>query len=243
MKKILLISAFPLIMTVYAQETGNNENLNNEDNDFGTAGGITIYGQQPIDVYVLDQINGPASERKQFIETEFLEESGFRRTGNVRYRQTTPSERALSVLHGIGHLFTFGIVPMKPFSEVEYDRLPKGKFYNFETVFIRSNFKEVTPEVLTVIELEYMLQIEFCNGIIIQDNIDYYTDENINKFERLILGLPNFPENIQKAKARYLNDLRRIKTALERRRNPSENNLRALQNLSDSFNRDLLTQE
>ena len=243
MKKILLILAFSLIMPVYAQETGHNENLNNEDNDFGTAGGITIYGQRPIDVYVLEQINGSTSERKQFIETDFLEEAGFRRTANVKYRQTTPSERALSVLHGIGHLFTFGLVPMKPFSEVEYERLPKGKYYNFETVLIGSNFKDVTPEVLTVIELEYMLQIEFCNGIIIQDNIDYYTDENINKFERLIRGLPNFPENIQKAKNRYLNELRRIRAALERRRNPSENNLRALQNLSDSFNRDLLTEE
>jgi hypothetical protein len=230
-------------MTVYAQETDNNENLNNEDNDFGTAGGITIYGQQPLDVYVLDQINGPVSERKQFIETDFLEESGFRRTGNVKYRQTTHSERALSVLHGIGHLFSFGIIPMKPFSEVEYDRLPKGKVYNFETVFIKSNFKDVTPEVLTVIELEYMLQMEFCNGVIIQDNIDYYTDENINKFEKLILRLPNFPENIQKAKNRYLNELRRIRTALERQRKPSEDNIRALQNLSDSFNKDLLTQE
>jgi len=235
MKKILSILVFSLVMTVYAQETGNNENLNNEDNDFGTAGGITIYGQQPIDVYVMDQINGSASGRKQFIETDFLEESGFRRTANVKYRQTTPSERALSVLHGIAHLFSFGLVPMKSFSEVEYDRLPKGKVYNFETVFIRSNFRELTPEVLTVIELEYMLQMEFCNGIIIQDNVDYYTDENINKFERLILGLPNFPENIQKAKNRYLNELRRIKNALERRRNPSENNLRALQNLGDSF--------
>jgi len=242
MKKTFFILAFSLSMTVFAQETGNNENLIDEDSDFGTAGGITIYGQQPIDVYVLEQINGLPSRRKQFIETEFLEESGFRRTGNVKYRRTTSSERGLSVLHGVGHLFSFGIVPKKPFSEVEYERLPKGKVYNFETVFVRSNFKDLTPEVLTVIELEYMLQIEFCNGIIMQDNIGYYTDENINKFERLILGLPNFPENIQKAKNRYLNELRRIKKAVERRKNPSENNLRALQNLRDSINKDLLTQ-
>ena len=236
MKKILFILAFSLIMTVYAQETGNNENLHNEDNDFGIAGGITIYGQQPIDVYVLDQINGSLSERKQFIETDFLEESGFRRTGNVKYRKTTASERTASVFQGIGHLLTFGLIPMKPFSEVEYDRLPKGEVYKFESVFIKSNFKDVTPEVLTVIELEYMLQIEFFNGIIIQDNTRYYTDENINKFERLIRSLPDFPENIQKAKNRYLNELKRIRAALERRRNPSENNLRALQNLRDSFN-------
>jgi hypothetical protein len=226
MKKILLILAFFSVMTVYAQETDDNE-----DHDFGTAGGITIYGQRPIDVYVLEQINGTLSERKQFIETDFLEESGFRRSANVRYRQTTSSERALSVLHGFGHLFSFGLIPMIPFSEVEYGKLPRGEVYKFEAVFVKSNFKDVTPEVLTVIELEYMLQIEFFNGIIIQDNIKYYTDENINKFERLILRLPDFPENVHKAKNRYLNELQRIKRALERRRNPSENNIRALQNL------------
>jgi len=228
MKKISLmfILAFFLVMTAYAQETG--------DNDFGTAEGITIYGQRPIDIYVLEQINGTLSDRKQFIETDFLEESGFRRTGNVKYRKTEASEKALSVLHGFVHMFSFGIVPMIPFYEVDYGRLPKGEVYKFESVFIKSNFKDVTPEVLTVIELEYILQIEFLNGIIIQDNMRYYTDENINKFERLILGLPDFPENIHKAKNRYLNELRRIKKALERRRNPSENNLKALQNLGNS---------
>jgi len=231
MKKILFILAFFLVMTAYAQETDNNE-----DNDFGTAEGITIYGQRPIDIYVLEQINGTLSDRKQFIETDFLEESGFRRTGNVKYRKTETSEKALSVLHGFGHMFSFGIIPMIPFYEVEYGKLPKGEVYKFESVFIKSNFKDVTPEVLTLIELEYMLQIEFFNGIIIQDNINYYTDENINKFERLIRGLPDFPENIQKAKNRYLNELKRIRAVLERRRNPSENNLRALQNLGDSFN-------
>jgi hypothetical protein len=222
-------------MTVYAQETVNDENSYNEDHDFGIAEGITIYGQRPIDVYVLEQINGSRSDRKQFIETEFLEESGFRRTANVKYRQTTSSERALSVLHGFGHLFSLGIIPMTPFLEIDYDKLPKGEVYRFESVFVNSNFKDVTPEVLTVIELEYMLQIEFFNGIIIQDNMRYYSDENINKFEKLILGLPDFPENVHKAKNRYLNELRKIKAALERCRNPSENNLRALQNLGNSL--------
>jgi len=231
MKKILFILPFFLIMTVYGQETGNKE-----DNDFGISEGITIYGQRPIDIHVLEQINGSPSDRKQFIETEFLEESGFRRTGNVKYRKTEASEKALSVLHGIGHLFSFGIIPMKPYSEIEYGKLPKGEVYKFEAVFVKSNFKDVTPEVLTLIELEYMLQIEFFNGIIIQDNINYYTDENINKFERLILGLPDFPENVYKAKYRYLNELKRIRAVFERHRNPSEDNLRALQNLKDSFN-------
>jgi len=235
MKKILFILAFFLVMAAYAQETGNNENVNDEENDFGITGGITIIGQRPIDEYVMDQINGSTSERKQFIETKFLEESGFRRTADVKYRKTTASERTLSVFQDIGHLFSFGLIPMKPFSEVEYDKLPKGKVYDFTTIFSKSNFKDVTLEVLTVIELEYMLQMEFCNGIIIQDNINYYTDENIKKFEKLILGLPNSPENIYKAKNRYLNELRRIKAALDRRKNPNGNNVRALQNLGDSF--------
>jgi hypothetical protein len=235
MKKTLFIFAFFLVITVFGQETENNENLSDEDNDFGVAGGITIIGQRPIDEYVMDQINGSPSERKQFIETDFLEQSGFRRTANVKYRETEPSEKALSVLHGIGSLFSFGLIPMKPFSEVEYDRLPRGRVYDFGTIFSKSNFKDVTLEVLTIIELEYMLQMEFCNGIIVQDNIGYYTDENINKFERLISSLPNSPENVHKAKNRYLNELRRIKAALDRRNNPSEDNLRAIQNLGDSF--------
>jgi len=58
MRKILFISAFFLTMAVYAQKTDNNENLHDEDFYFGTTEGITIYGQRPIDEYVLDQING-----------------------------------------------------------------------------------------------------------------------------------------------------------------------------------------
>jgi hypothetical protein len=80
-------------------------------------------------------------------------------------------------------------------------------------------------------ELEYMLQIEFCNGILAHDNLNYYTDTHINEFEGLILRLPDFPESVYQAKNRYLNELRRIKAALERYRNPSEDYLRALQNL------------
>jgi hypothetical protein len=224
---MLFVLAVFVNLAVYAQE--------DEYYDYGMAGGLTIYAERPIDAHVLNQLNGSFSTRKQFIETEFLEESGFRRTGNVRYRRSTSSEKATSVLHGIGHLFSLGVVPMKPFSEIEHDRLPEGEYYKFESVFIKSNFTNVTPEVLTLIELEYMLQIEFCNGTIIQDNINYYTNENINKFERLILGLPDFPERIGQAKTRYLNELRRIKAALERHRNPSENYLRALENLRGWF--------
>jgi len=245
-KEILFILAFLINMTGYAQEIKNNENFDDADYDFGTAGEITVYGERQkeydsksVDAYVLDQINGSSTARRQFIETDFLEESGFRRTGNVRYRETSASEKALSVLSGTISMLTLGLIPIKPFFGIEYDKLPKGEFYKFEQVFVKSNFKNVTPEVLTVMELEYMLQIEFRNGIIIRNsnytNINYYTDENINKFERLILGLPDFPGSIYQAKIRYLNELQKIKAALERYKNPSENYLRAVENIGDSL--------
>jgi hypothetical protein len=241
---ILFILAFLAYMLIYAQETDDNDTFDDAIYDFGTADEITVYGERPkefdsesINAYVLNQLNGSLSDRKQFIETDFLEEAGFRRTGNAKYRMTETSEKVLSVLHGIGHMFVPGIVPVKSFFKTEYDRLPRGEVYKFESVFIKSNFKDVTLEVLTLIELEYMLQIEFFNGIIIQDNTNYYTDENINKFERLILGLPNFPESIYQAKNRYLKELQKIRTAFERHRNPGENNLRAMKNLRDSFNK------
>jgi hypothetical protein len=236
-EKILFILAFFAHMISYAQETNDDEIF-----DFGTSGEITKYGEYPkeynpesINAHVLKQLNGSLSDRKQFIENEFLKNAGFRQTANVKYRKTKASEKALSVLHGFGTIFSFGIIPMKPFSEIEYERLSKGEFYKFESVFIKSNLRGITPEVLTLIELEYMLQIEFFNGIIIQDSVNYYTDENINKFEKLILGLPDLPESIYQAKDRYLNELKKIKTALERYKNPGENYLRAIENLKDSF--------
>jgi len=227
-----------LIITVYAQGTDNNEDL--YDEDFGIAEGVTIYGQRPIDVYVLDQINGLPSERKQFIETDFLRESGFQSTGSAKYRKTTSSEKAISLLSDAFCSFSLVLasISKKPFYEMEYDRLPNGKFYTFEAVFIKSKFTNVLPEVLTVIELEYMLQIEFCNGILIRDNANYYTDENINKFEKLIYKLPDYPENIVKAKNRYFNELQKIKATLERNRNPSENYLRAIKNLGHYITHD-----
>jgi len=234
--KILFILVFFLSIIGYTQNANDDINY-----DFGIAGEITKYGEHPkefdsesINAHILNQINGSLSDRKRFIETEFLEEAGFRRTGDVKYRKTKASEKALSVLHGVGAIFSFGIIPRKPFSEIEYDRLPSGEAYKFESVFIKSNFKNVSLEVLTIIELEYMLQIEFFNGIIIQDNMHYYTDENINKFERLIRGLPDFPESVYQAKNRYLNELQKIKIVFERYKNPSENYLRAIQNLKDS---------
>jgi hypothetical protein len=135
-------------------------------------------------------------------------------------------------VYGIGHAFSFGIIPMKPFLEIDYDKLPKGKYYTFESIIDTSKFKNASPEVLTIVKLEYMLQIFFCNGIIIRDNIDYYTDENINNFEELILSLPDSPESIKVVKNRFFNELEKIKKSLERYRNPSDNNLKAIENLN-----------
>jgi len=232
-------------MTEYAQEV-NDEDFDDIFYDFESAQGITVYAEQPKEyepesknAYVLNHLNGSFTDRKQFIEMEFLKESGFRQSGNVKYRKTKTSEKTLSVAYGVLHLLSLGSIPMKPFFEVEYDKLLKGESYKFESVFIKSDYKDVSPEVLTVMELEYMLQIEFRNGIIIQDNINnyrnvnYYTDENINKFEKLILDLPDFPESIYQAKTRYLGELQKIKTVFERYKNQSEDYLRAVQNLKN----------
>jgi len=218
-----------LLMPVAPASVGAQET--DADYDSGIAEGITIYGRRPADARVMELINGSRADRKRFIETEFLEESGFKKAANARYRKTETSEKALSVLHGFGSLISFGLIPVLPFDEIEYDRLPDGEVYKFEAVFVRSNYRDVLPEVLTVIEIEYMLQIEFFNGVIIHDNLKYYTDENINKFEKLILGLPDYPESVSRAKKRYTDELRRIKRAFERHRNPNENYIIALRNL------------
>jgi hypothetical protein len=52
----------------------------------------------------------------------------------------------------------------------------------------------------------------------------------------LALSLPDSPPGIKQAKDRYLNvELPKIKAALERFKNPSENALRARENLGDLF--------
>lgn len=219
MKRII----FWLLFFIYAAVNAQDANDDKEYHNSGMAEGITIYGERSeefasdsIEAFVLDQLNGTSSDRKYFIETEFLEDAGFRRTGNVKYRKTESSEKAMSVLHGITHLLSFGIVPMKPFFEINYEQLPKGRYYSFEAVFAKSKYGGVSQDVWNIMKLEYMLQIEFCNGIIIQDSINYYTDENINKFEELINKLPDYPESVLRAKTRFRDELKRIKRAYDR---------------------------
>ena len=239
MKTIICMATLLINAIVYAQETSDND-IDIQYYDSGMAEEIIIQGGKEYDAgsteaHVLNRINGTVSDRKRFIETEFLEDAGFRRTGNVKYRKTNTEEKTFSALQGLVHLFSLGFVPMKPFFEVEYDRLPKGEHYKFESVVIKNKLINAAPEVLTIVELEYILQVEFCNGIVMQDNVKYYTDENIRKFEKLILKLPDYPESIKKAKNRYLNELKSIRAALERYNHPSENYLRAMQNLSNNF--------
>jgi hypothetical protein len=227
-------------LTIYPQETGDLNNIDDTHFDFGTARGITVYGEKreefdsvSTEANVLNQLNGTVLDRKRFIETGLLEKTGFRRTANVKYRKTKTSEKTMSVLHGTVRALSLGLAPVahKPFLEIEYDKLPKGEYYRFESVIVKSDMLNLTPEVLTLIELEYMLQIEFFNGIVMQDTIKYYTNENFNKFEKLILRLPDHPESIKLAKNRYVNELQKIKTAFEPYNNPGEHYQRALENL------------
>lgn len=226
-----------------AQDITDNHDLYDDYYDFGTTSGITIFRERPrefapesIEYNVLSALNGLLPERKNFIENDLLRDAGFRRSGNVRFRRTRGSEKAKSVLHGAASLLSFGIIPMKPFLEIDYGQLPKGEYYSFDSVIHSSELRNISPDVLAVMEIEYMLQIEFLNGILTNSNRNYYTEENINKFEMLILRLPEFPEDIRRLKDRYLNvELPRIRHSFERYNNPSENHLRALENLRDIF--------
>jgi hypothetical protein len=234
---ILLLLIFVLFIpnTNYSQE--NDIDDEEEYYEFFMAEGITIYGERsPTETRILSALNSSLSSRRNFIENDLLDNSGFRRTANVRYRKTDASEKGLSILHGFGSLFSFGLIPMKPFFEIDYARLPRGQYYPFESVIIHSEFNSLSLDVYNVLKLEYMLQIEFANGIVISDTMNYYTDENIEKFENLILSLPDFPENIRQIKERYLNiELPKVRRAIYRYNNPSENNLRAIENLRNSF--------
>jgi len=231
---LILILFIPQIN--FAQE--NDLNDEEEYNYLFMAEGITIYEERPpVETRILNALNGSMSSRRNFIQNDLLENSGFRRTANVRFRQTDASEKGLSILHGFGHLLSFGIIPMLPFSEVDYARLPRGQYYSFESVIIHSEFNDLSLEVYNMLKLEYMLQIEFVNGIVINDSLHYYTEENIQTFENLILSLPDSPENIRQFKERYLNiELPKIKRAIYRYNNPSENYLRAMENLWGGLN-------
>jgi hypothetical protein len=230
-----------LKLFIYPQEDNEENAENNSEDiraytDFGVDEGITIYREPPTaeENYILDHLNGVSSERKNFIEHEFLAEAGFRRTGNIKFRKSNSSEKALSVLHGVFHALSFGIAPMKPFFEIEYGKLPKGEYYKFESILYLSKYNACSREILAAIELEYKLQIEFSNGILYSDNINYYTEENIKQFEALASILPDSIEGFRQLRERYLNiELPKIKAALEKYKNPDENYLRAIQNLKN----------
>jgi len=231
-KRLMCLLAFLVNAALYSQDAGYY--------DSGMAEGLTVYGEygpKSTEAFVLKKLNGHPEERKRFIETDLLEKAGFRRSANARYRKTTASEKAASLASDAVRSFTLGLVPIerKPLYEIEYDSLEDGKFYSFESVVVKSRFNTISYEVWIVMKLEYMLQIEFNNGIIIQDSMEYYTNENIKLFETLIHKLPDFPDSIRQSKNRYTEELTRIKATFERYNNPSEDQLRAMENLKDGL--------
>jgi hypothetical protein len=245
MKKWIYLLFILLCQRSFSDELHDDNYYNLESPE-----GITLYGDP--DKYerenkILEALNQGPKKRKIFIEEELLVKSGFRRTGNVKFRETTGGEKGVSVIQAAARaLFNFipaqarpffqeEDIPMKPFFEEEYDRLPKGYLYNFYSVLIKNELQNVSREIQIIMELEYKLQIEFCNGIVIKDwNMNYYTEENIRYFEGLIMALPETMETIRAIKERFRDiELPRIKSALERHNNPSELYLQARKNLSD----------
>jgi hypothetical protein len=253
MKTLLLVLALCIIyQPVFTEDLEDTDTVlpsNPEDDepyyDYENTEGITIYAEDPglefppesAEANILSRLNGLQKERERFIKEDLLEKAGFRSTANVKFRKTNSSEKALSVLHGMMHILSLGSVPAKPFSEIEYAGLPRGEFYKFEPVIYASQFRDISPLVLRVIELEYMLQVEFLDGILIErHNLNYYTEENIGKFTGMAMSLPDWPADIKQVKERYLNiELPKIKAALERFKNPGGNALRAKENLGGSF--------
>jgi hypothetical protein len=238
MKKLLIVLMLFAYQAASAEDLTDSPPAEEEEKyyDYGISGGVTLYGQgESVEARILAILNGFSDGREAFIKNDLLKNAGFRSTAAVRFRKTTGAEKSEAVLQGIMHAFSLGIIPVISFSEVNYGRLPPGEFYEFEAVFASSRLRNVSPELRTAIELEYMLQAEFCGGILIRRyNADYYTEENIAKFEKLAASLPDSPPAIKQIKDRCLNtDLPRIKAALERFENPSEAYMIARENLSD----------
>ncbi|MDR0643221.1 MAG: hypothetical protein LBG07_12285 [Treponema sp.] len=245
MKKILFVLALFVYQVAFAEGPADSvlPTQTEEDyQDYGSTEGVTFYDTRShfppelTEAYILIRLNGLSGDREQFIKEDLLKNAGFRSTANVKFRKTNGAEKAISVLYGINHAFSLGLVPMSPFFEVDYARLAPNNFYTFQSIVPNGQLEDISPAVRTAMELEYMLQVEFSNGILIRRyNVDNYTEENIAKFETLALSLPDdvSPE-LNRLKDRYLNeDLPRIRAALERYKNPSELATIARRNLSD----------
>jgi hypothetical protein len=244
-KRTLLLLIILACSNAFSEELADTgEYGEDEYYDFDMDEGITIYENrqlQAVEDTIIAKMNGTQKEREEFIKNDLLVKSGFRSTANRKYRKTTGEEKALSALHGIARGFLDGIpiklfsdeIPLKPFFEEEYGKLPKGEFYSFESVIYFSGLNEVSPKIRNILNLEYMFQIEFGGGILIQNwNVNYYTDDNINKFSKLAEALPDFPPEIKQIKDRYLYvELPKIKAALERYKNPNELTIQAKKNL------------
>jgi hypothetical protein len=247
MKKILVVLTFFVYQVAFTEGlpgTAGPAQSGETYQDYGTSEGVTIYDARSrfppelTEAYILIRLAGFSDEREQFIKDDLLKNAGFRSTANAKFRKTNGTEKVVSVLYGINHAFSLGVIPMSPFFEVDYARLPQNKFYTFQSVVPHDQLEDISPAVRTAIELEYMLQVEFSNGILIRRyNEHNYTEENIAKFEDLAMSLPDgISPEIKRLKDRYLNeDLPRIRAALNRYENPTELDIIARQNLSDVF--------
>jgi hypothetical protein len=250
MKKGIYVTLLFLACYGFSDDAHDEAALQNysegEYYDYGSSKGITIYGDQSeMENRIIKILNEGQEDRERFIEEELLIKSGFRRTANVKFRETTGAEKALSVLQGVFHGVSeavaqivpleLPVVSMAPFFEEEYARLSNGDFYTFYSVLIHSDLKNVSLETQKIMEAEYKLQIEFSNGVLIENwNLKYYTEENIEKFEQLIVSLSSSREDIMSVRERFLNiELPKIKLALFRYLNSGELYIQARENLRD----------
>jgi hypothetical protein len=234
-----------LVLLLATQYVFSQDHLEDTYSDYGSSEGITIYGDRERierENEIIAALNKGQKERWEFIEEELLKKSGFRRTANVKFRNTTGGEKSVAVVQNIFRavsrdilLGALGVIPAKPFLEEEHDRLPRGEFYSFYSVLLNSDLKDVSLTVQRIMELEYKLQVEFSDGALIENwNAKYYTEENIEKFEQLILSLPDLPDEIRNIKERFLSiELPKVKSALYRHLHPSELYIQARKNLSD----------
>jgi hypothetical protein len=207
----------------------------------GMVEGVTLYGDpglEAVEADILTRLNGFSADRERFIENDLLRNAGFQRSANAKFRRTTGSEKTAAFFQGLARAFFAGIPP-RSFWELKYGSLPQGEFYHFDSVIYAGLFKDISAELRTALELEYMLQVEFSDGVLIRGwNVDYYTEENIARFERLAVSLPDSdsPPGIRRLKERYLKeDLPRIRAALDRYEHPSESALWARQNIGGDF--------
>ena len=183
---LLVILLVMVNLNNYTQELITDDNFFEDGYyDFVDIEGITIiadrileFTPESVEARILTSLNGSVEERRQIIQNDLLQNAGFRGTGNVRFRKTDTSEKVISLLGGLFRGLTFSFIsPTEvPLLEIEYARLPRGEFYSFDSVIFHSELSSISPYVLNILRIEYMLQVEFGNGFLIEDTKRYYTE-------------------------------------------------------------------